>query len=99
MAKYYADKNVSKLYAISVSVYVTQNQFLSNVARKKLFQAASITQKNALVTSFCHRSDIVRGKLLYNSWSASVSFNPELNIRFMMGTVGILYLIFGHKTG
>ena len=27
-------------------------------------------------TSFCHRSDMTRGKFLYNSWSASVSFKP-----------------------
>ena len=28
------------------------------------------------LTSFCHLSDMTRGKFLYNSWSASVSFNP-----------------------
>lgn len=32
--------------------------------------------KQFFYTSFCHRSDITRGKFLYNSWSASVSFKP-----------------------
>ena len=43
------------------------------------------------LTSACHLSEIVKGKFLYNSWSASVNFKPEYQKYF--GYFSVLWVL------